>query len=144
VFGSLAPNWRDTAIVAGPLGWPGIAGYATEPAANFRERKDSRFLFQKALAVVEAGALVKMEVPESERDRLSLAYSGSGRPDNLYKLEEGKPTWALRACEDTRTEFNGGFIVAGAQCAHLNVYVEGRGAPIRVTIPFGTGEQACG
>jgi hypothetical protein len=53
-----------------------------------------------ALAVVERGALVKIVIPESERPRLSLSYSVSGRPDNLYKISEGKATWALRACED--------------------------------------------
>ena len=86
---------------------------------------------------------MKIVVPEPERDRLSLSYGLSGRSDNLYALRDGKPTWALRACKDAETQFNGGFIVAGPQCAGLDVYVEGRSTPIRVMIPFGTDRQAC-
>jgi hypothetical protein len=142
VVGTLASNWRDTATIAGPLAWPGIAGYANQPAADF-EKRNGRYFLQKALAVVEPGVLVKMVVPESERDRLSLSYGPSGRSDNLYALADGEPTWALRACKDTETQFNGGFIVAGVQCAALDVFVEGRSRPIRLYLPFGTGERAC-
>jgi len=142
VFGTLASNWRQYATIAGPLAWLGISGYATDPPPTFAIQ-NGRYLFKKALAVVERGALVKIVVPESEWTRLSLSYGVSGRPDNLYKISEGKSTWALRACEDTETQFNGGFIVGGAQCAALDVFVEGKNQPIRVFIPFGTGKRPC-
>lgn len=142
VFGTLASDWRQYATIAGPLAWLGISGYATDPPATFAIQ-DGRYLFKKALAVVERGALVKIVVPESERTRLSLSYGVSGRPDNLYKISEGKSTWALRACEDAETQFNGGFIVGGAQCAALDVFMEGKSQPIRVFIPFGTGKRPC-
>ena len=116
--------------------------FASQPADAFSGR-NGRYFLQKALAVVEAGALVKMEVPESARDRLALSYGLSGRSDNLYALADGHPTWALRACDDTETQFNGGFIVAGAQCAPLDVFVEGQSAPIRVTLSFGMGKDGC-
>jgi hypothetical protein len=143
VFGTLASDWRQHATIAGPLAWLGISGYAADPPATFAVQ-DGRYLFKKALAVVERGALVKIVVPESERPRLSLFYSASGtRPDNLYAIAEGKASWALRACEDTETQFNGGFIVGGAQCAALDVFVKGKSQPIRVFIPFGTGKRPC-
>jgi hypothetical protein len=143
VFGTLAPDWREHAAIAGPLAWLGVSGYARDSAATFAVQ-DGRYFFKKALAVVERGALVKIVVPESERTRLALFYSASGtRPDNLYKVSEGESTWALRACEDTETQFNGGFIVGGAQCAALDVFLEGKNRPIRVFIPFGTGKRAC-
>ena len=49
VLGTLASNWRDTAIIAGPLGWPGIVGYANQPAADFSVQ-NGRYFLQKALA----------------------------------------------------------------------------------------------
>jgi hypothetical protein len=143
VFGTLAPDWREHATIAGPLAWVGISGYRSDPPATFAVQ-DGRYIFKKALAVVERGALVKIVVPESERTRLSLFYSASGtKADNLYEISEGKSTWALRACKETETQFNGGFIVGGAQCAALDVFVEGRSQPIRVFIPFGTGTGLC-
>jgi hypothetical protein len=142
VFGTLASNWREYATRAGPISWLGISGYATDPPATFAEREGSRYLFKKALAVVESGALVKVEIPETERDRLSLYYSASGtRPDNLYKIGEGKRTWAFRGCDDRPTQFNGGFIVGGAQCAALDVFMEGKWRAVRVVLPFG--RRAC-
>jgi hypothetical protein len=141
VFGTLGSNWRENATRAGPLSWLGVSGYATDPPATFAER-EGHYLFKKALAVVEPGALVKVEVPENERDRLSLYYSASGtRPDNLYEIGEGKPTWAFRACEERPTQFNGGFIVGGAQCAALDVFMEGEWKPVHVFLPFG--RRAC-
>jgi hypothetical protein len=142
VFGTLSRDWRKHAVIAGPLAWLGTEGYAREPARRFRER-GSRYLFQKALAIVKAGALVKMVVPEGERDRLALTYGGAGHADNLYELSEGESSWKLRACNDTATQFNGGFVVAGAQCAEVDVFVEGRSEPIRAFIGFGTGAEPC-
>jgi hypothetical protein len=141
VFGTLASNWRDYATRAGTLSWLGVSGYATDRPAAFADR-DGRYLFKKALVVVEPGALVVVEVPDNERDRLSLYYSASGtRPDNLYEIGEGKPTWAFRGCDDTPTQFNGGFIVGGAQCAALDVFMSGKWKPVRVFLPFG--RRAC-
>jgi hypothetical protein len=136
VFGTLAPNWRKYAVVAGRLpGWAPPATRLSPRGASARATVAT--CFRRRLRLSEAGALVKLEVPEGERHRLSLAYGGAGPPDNLYALSEGKSSWALRACDDTETQFNGGFIVAGAQCAEVDVFVEGRNQPIRAFIPFG-------
>jgi len=35
------------------------------------------------------------------------------------------------------TQFNGGFVVAGARCAHFDVRIDGRTEPFRLDVPFG-------
>jgi hypothetical protein len=137
VFGTLGSDWRRHAVVVGPLAWLGTEGYASEPARHFRDRGGGRYLFQKALIVLEPRALVTVVVPVGERGRLALAYGGSSPADNLFELSEGEPRWSFRACADAETQFNGGFVVAGAQCAVLDISVQGRAEPMQASIGFG-------
>jgi hypothetical protein len=55
VFGTLASDGRQYATIAGPLAWLGVSGYATDPPAAFAAQ-DGRYLFKKALAMVDRGA----------------------------------------------------------------------------------------
>jgi hypothetical protein len=140
VQGRLAPNWRRLGtVVAGPLAWPYLGeSYRTQPASTFASRK-GRYQGQKALAVVDPGAVVRIVVPDSERGRLSLLYGSGSSEDgtNWYAVSEGTMSVTLRACRDRETQFAGGFVVAGPHCAAIDVHVRGRREPLHRLLPFG-------
>jgi hypothetical protein len=140
VYGTLPRGWRTTAVIAGPIAFHDLLNY-TDPA-RFAAR-DGRWPGQKSLAVVEAGALVTVVVPRDARGRLALHYGVTGTHDNLWAVSEGRSAWRFRACEDRATQFNGVFIVAGPQCATIEVLVEGASAPVRAAIPFGVPRSSC-
>ena len=148
VYGEIAPEVRKAAVAAGPLALLVVDGgrrAAFEPSEVV-----------KVLALVRSGETVTVVVPDSERPRLSLLYEFSRGPQRPLRLSDGTDSARLSACgrseewaqgrpyPDTReTQFNGGFFVRGADCALLDVWVEGRAAPLRLGVPFGTGDRPC-
>src|SRR5207253_998086 len=83
---------------------------------------------QKVLLVVAGKTTVRLVIPTSERRRLRLLYDPSSwSPSGLYRLSAGDDASVFQACPD-ETQFNGGFIVAGPQCARVLVYVGRRGS----------------
>ena len=142
VYGTLAEGWRDDAFVAGDLALVGLLGMADPFFSEGFEPRDGQYLGQKVLAVIEPGAVVTVVVPEAERQHLSLLYNPSNwTNNNLYSLSDGDGATTFVACTQEReTQFNGAFIVAGARCAALDLYIGERLEPIRVTASFGAGD----
>jgi hypothetical protein len=148
VYGEIAPEVRKAAVAAGPLALLVVDGgrrAAFEPSEVV-----------KVLALVRSSETVTVVVPDAERPRLSLLYEFSSGPQRPLRLSDGTESARLVACgrseewaqrqpyPDTReTQFNGGFFVRGAHCALLDVWVEGRAEPLRLGLPFGTGDRPC-
>jgi hypothetical protein len=146
VDGDLGDGWRARSVVAGPLALVALRHAATQPAADFR-RRGGGYQGLKVLAVVEAGATVTLTVPTAERRHLALLYDPAAwNEDNRYRLGDGDTAVTFQACPPAQTppgaggtQFNGGFLVAGARCAALEVSTPAWRTPRRVTVSFGAG-----
>jgi hypothetical protein len=146
VYGDLGDGWRAQSVVVGPLAFVALRYAATQPAADFR-RRGGGYQGLKALAVVAAGATVTLTVPPAERRHLALLYDPAAwKEDNHYRLGDGDTAVTFQSCPPEQTppgadgtQFNGGFLVAGARCATLEVSTPAWRAPWRVTVSFGAG-----
>jgi hypothetical protein len=151
----ISPLYKRRSIRAGPLVL--IAGeYAAMPRAEFRAvpGRPGRYYPQKTLLLARAGSVVTLSVPRAERRHVALTY----RPSDWkvpyargYRLQDGEASVMFRACAASEpsfvlgrkrpvgrwTEFNGGFIVAGARCVTLHVRAGRRLVPVRLS--FGAG-----
>ena len=134
----------DPATVhAGPLSWPYLRSNERDfPAA--RAGRDRRYQGHKELALLAAGARVRVVIPAAERSTLSYHVTRRGlRSDNWYKISDGASTVLLRACRRTPSQFPGFFIVSQRRCAAIDIFVDGRPKPLRRYLPFGTRRGAC-
>jgi hypothetical protein len=146
VYGDLGDGWRKQSVVVGPLAFVALRYAATQPSADFR-RRGGHYQGLKVLAVVEAGATVTLTVPAAERRHLALLYDPAAwKEDNRYRLGDGDTAVTFQSCPPEQTppgadgtQFNGGFLVAGARCATLEVATPAWRTPRRVTVSFGAG-----
>jgi hypothetical protein len=150
------PNPYRNTIVAGAVAWPGIEALATDargrsgpPAATYSPRQGLAFA-QDNLAAVTDGAVVRVSIPTSERGRLSLDYTYiPPRIGGRFRVADGASQVTFHGCspgsnDAPSTLFEGGFIVAGAQCAEVDVYASTNNhRPLVRRIPFGVPRRAC-
>jgi hypothetical protein len=157
VYGTLDPRgWREHSVVAGPLVFWAADDYAGQPASLFtpvRGRSD-RYRGLKLLVLVRPDAVATVVVPASARRKVALLYNPAAWNDrNEYRIEDGDSAVGFEACKkgetigtgsplNEMTQFNGGFLVAGARCVPLDVLVRGQPRAIRVTLSFGAGRCA--
>ena len=141
VYGALAPDWQKSAVPAGPV-WFYFFGTHGRPA-EFAHIRGNRYRYRpfKVLAIVRAGVVATATVPPEERARLALFYAPNQSVHRALRISEGQRSVTFEACADQDTQFNGGFVVAGAHCAALDVRVQGSDAPVRIALPFGV--RAC-
>jgi hypothetical protein len=155
IYGDLGLDWRDRSVVVGPIAFVGLPGTATAPRRDFEPLEGGGFRSIKALAVVDQGAEVTVTIAPEDRAHVSLLYDPSAFKDlNAYSIADGEGAVTFRACAkgeespvgapDGPTQFNGGFVVDGPQCAALDVLIAGRGLPKRVNVAFGRGACASG
>lgn len=148
----LPAGWRrpsNGTIVGGPIAWRAL-GRATYAAGELAPRHGLGHGV-KAIAEVTAGAVVRVVIPANERTRLSLNYTNVSPRDarqNLYGVADGARQVTFKACsagygDGPQTQFAGGFIVAGAQCARIDIYTSASNQPIRRRIPFGVPARSC-
>jgi hypothetical protein len=147
VYGELRPAARRNAITVGPL-------------SLLVADSDRRAWFEpagvaKVLVLVRSGETVTVVVPEDERRRLSMLYAFEPGPMRPLRFADGTPSvrfsacrpgeeWGERPYPDPReTQFNGGFFVRGAQCATLDVWVDGVAERSRLELGFGRGGRPC-
>jgi hypothetical protein len=158
VEGQLAADWRSAAagaIIAGPIAWPYLARAASDARHRLRPVPPSYALWHglapalKVLAVVDAGAAVRVSVPPDERARLSLAftYPSPTPTHDHFPIGDGATDVTFVPCSRAYlhgpTQFTGLFIVAGAQCARLDVYPGSARRPIVRQVPFGVPARSC-
>jgi hypothetical protein len=143
-------------IVAGPIAWPGIETLATgasgrggPPAPTYSPRQGLAFA-QDNLAAVTDGAVVRLSIPAGERGRLSLDYTYlPPRNGGRFRVADGASQVTFHGCPPGSNDapsslFEGGFIVAGAQCAEVDVYAGASNSrPLVRRIPFGVPRRAC-
>ena len=137
VSGGLGSNWRDGAVVAGPVAFVDLRLAATpSPLVSPRDRTG----IVKALIVLDAGTSVRLAVAGAARRHARLMYTaeslGLGRRN--APLRVGTPSVMLTACSGRDTQFNGGFIVDGRRCVPLEISQPGRSTE-RITISLGAG-----
>jgi hypothetical protein len=157
VYGTLDdPTWRKHSVIAGPLVFYSADQYAEQPASLFAPvpAQNGHYAGQKLLVFVRRGAVATVIVPESQRRYAALLYNPADFNDsNEYRIEDGESAVTFKACKkgeaspvggplNAMTQFNGGFIVAGARCLLLEVLVRGEQRTIPVTLSFGAGRCA--
>lgn len=128
------------ALTFGPVSFDNMADWLP---ANPPTAEDGRYPGLKYPAGVssEVNRLV-LVVPEDARAHFALLFEGPFRGDNLYEIGGGHDAVIFEPCDDANiTWFNGGFIVAGSQCAPLDVYINEESEATRILLPFQ--EDAC-
>jgi len=129
VGGSLPAGWQSSAIHSGALtlfsfGQVRAGGReSTLSSSDLRPVRD-----MKMLALVRPGSVVTISVPPDERTRLALAYAVGQAPTDVAG---GYRSTTFVACKEPSgvgsgaagwTQFNGGLLAAGPQCATLDVH----------------------
>lgn len=146
-------NWVSAstgAVNAGPIGWPVLRNFAlSNSASTYRTRRGlARGI--KGLAAVTRGRVARVVVPASERTRLSLDYTPL-QPRAIingyayFRVSDGAGEAVFHACPQGGrwTPFAGFFIVAGAQCAVLDIYTTASAQPLVRRVPFGVPGRSC-
>ena len=150
------PAWRKHSVFAGPLVFYSADQYAEQPASLFAPIDgNDRYAGQKLLVLLRRGAVATVDVPESERSHAALLYNPDAWNDaNAYRIQDGESAVTFKACKKRQTapvggrpltamtQFNGGFVVAGARCLPLDVRVRGEDQiiPVKVKLSFGAGD----
>ncbi len=135
-------SWRQS-VFAGPLAIVWVRPAARAPASQFGKTAQG-YPTGKYLVVVKLNHTVTLSVPSSERGRVSLLYDPSAfTPAGPVSAGEHTVTFAacMRQSQEwaAGTQFNGGIIVAGAQCITLQVTDSQHSFERRLRIPFGEG-----
>jgi hypothetical protein len=154
VFGTLDdPAWQKHTITAGPLSFYDADQYAPMGLANLDPipGRSGYYSGQKLLLLVRPGVVATVVVPDSARPYAALLYNPADWNDrNQYKIKDGESAVTFKACKKgetapaggpakAMTQFNGGFVVAGARCVPLEVHVRGEERSIPVALRFGSG-----
>jgi hypothetical protein len=147
-----ATGWKTHSVFAGPLVFYYADQFAGQPASDFAPipAGSSHYAGQKLLVLLRRGAVATVLVPESERRNAGLLFDPAEWNDrNTYRIEDADSAVRFKACKKggkstvgapptAMTQFNGGFVVAGARCLPLEVRVPGR-ETIPVSLSFGAG-----
>jgi hypothetical protein len=154
VFGTLdSRGWQAHSVIAGPLAFYYADQFAEQPDSVFAPLRgqEGSYAGQKLLVLVRRGAVVTVVIPESIRSDAALLYDPAAWNDrNAYRIEDGESAVTFKACKrgetapaggprNAMTQFNGGFVVAGARCVPLEVHVRGEERSISVALRFGSG-----
>ena len=142
VYGELPAGWEAQTVFAGPLGFFDLHRNLLEARYTPLRGTTRRYEAIKVLLLVKGGASATLTVPREERRQVALLYAPPlARGGIGVSVAEGHAAVTFRACPASEdppyTQFNGGFVVAGARCAQVNVTVEGRSEPFVLRIPFG-------
>jgi hypothetical protein len=147
VSGDLGPDWRSQTILLGPVGFV-ARSYARAPKSDFAPLRPGRYPAQKVLLLVRRATTVTVSVvPHVRTPHAALLYNPANWTDrNAYRVTDGDKAMTFHACEGVYsvfphgyTQFNGGFVVAGPGCVHVDIHVPGESRRYRVVLSFGAG-----
>jgi hypothetical protein len=129
-FGGLAANYRERALVLGPLALGNVRTYeASQPLPG---HVGKRYGAYEIIAIVRHGAKVTIRLPRSEWTTVGLLYDPSKfRDDGAYLIKDMAQVARLEACRSSSfnhgvSQFDGGFVVTRPQCVHFTVTAGGR------------------
>jgi hypothetical protein len=150
------PEPTTDAIVAGPIAWPDLRTLASDhrphggsPATAYAPVDGLAFQVEGLVALTD-GTTARVQIPANESRRLSLDYTGL-QPRNAagrYNVSDGASRVTFHACSrlpngPPSSLFEGGFIVAWAQCARVDVYTGTSRQPVARQIAFGVRGSTC-
>jgi hypothetical protein len=133
-------DWRRGSLRAGSVWvylWGAVANDGHTgllPASRLAAVSSGEFNGWKTMLIVPAGHSVVLRVASASLPRLRLAFQLPLNPP--MRLAEGQVAERFVPCPSGRTYFNGGLIVAGAQCAQLEVSGQ-TPTPVRLVAAFG-------
>jgi hypothetical protein len=147
------------ALAASAIAVSGIRFAGLREAAGLRASDlaalHNRYLAYKAVTEVDAGRDMTVAVAPASRTYARLLYDPrSFRDDGRYLLADGELRVRFSSCAASqprrsgggavgaRTQFNGGFVVAGRRCVSLLIASNANPRPARISIPFG--RRRCG
>jgi hypothetical protein len=134
-------------------GWPGLAPDDAPPLVRERMGERSLYSADEMAFVVRGDRAVTVAIPESERRHASLLFDtirfrwkGADAEFverfGLAQVSDGRPAVRVEPCRSGPTLFGRGFVVAGARCLPLDVWVDGEAKPMRTLISFAMGACA--
>jgi hypothetical protein len=142
VGGDLPSDWRRYTVAAGPLTLYYWNASTLTNSGAFRARAPGRYEPIKILALVSGPRTVTLSVPLGERRKVALVYGPVSERRQAIRVSDGRAATTFQGCpfysDSEDTQFNGGFVVAGAQCATFDVRVEGLRDAMKLSVPFGT------
>lgn len=128
VGGSLPAGWQSSSIHSGALTLFSFGQALARGRESILSPSDLRPIGDvKMLALVRPGSVVTISVPADEHTRLALAYAVGQSPTGVA---DGYRSTTFVACNQPSgagpgaagwTQFNGGLVAAGPQCATLDV-----------------------
>lgn len=151
---SVPRGYRLSSVTIGPLslysfGQIRASGRrSTAPASRFGSVGVDRYRLDRFWAILRPGQWATVSVPATERGVLSLAYDATlwsrGGWDGTAHVAQGDASVTFSACPRKEAQghpplivYDGGLIVAGARCAHLEVLARGWRKPRTVVIALG-------
>jgi hypothetical protein len=140
VSGALPAGWRSSSLKAGDITlylWGAVdedGHRGLLPAHRFAPVSPGRYNGWKMMLIAPAGHAVEISVALASLPRVRLAFElGLG---GAARLSDGESRVQLDACP-RRAFYNGGLLVAGAQCARLDVLDRATGRTSHVVAAFG-------
>ena len=146
-YGDLGPDWRQRALLAGPIAFVGMRdGTRHVPPAP-----PGRSWPLKLLVVLEPGQVTTITIAARARSVAALAYDQaslrrvSAAAGTHAPLSAGEPSVRFEACArphvgkrwNRGTQFPGYFLVSGRRCVAVTMRVDGEPAALRRTLRFG-------
>lgn len=128
--GGLAADYRERALVLGPLALSNVRTY--EAGQSLPGHVGKRYGAYEIIAVVRHGAKVAIRLPRSEWATVGLLYDPSRfREDGAYLIKDMTQVARLEACKSASfnqgvSQFDGGFVITRPQCVHFTVSAGGR------------------
>jgi hypothetical protein len=139
-YGGVPAESRAAALRVGPISL-GSLGAITRDQLPLARLGQSRFPALESIAVIEAGAAVTVAIPAHERQFVGFIYTQDKfRADGAYRIRDLDWVVRFQACRDPNFnkgigQFDGGVVVAGRRCFHLDFYIDGRGGVVRRRVP---------
>lgn len=146
----LPADWERTrAVRTGPIAFYFFTTVASVQARAFSAIRGRRAFYRplKVLAIVDSGDAVTVSIPDAYRSRVAFAYAVDSLGWQLarpaMRVVDGQSVVRFTPCvgsDRTQTQFGGGFVIDGRQCARLEVRVADSSEPLVMALPFG---RAC-
>jgi hypothetical protein len=141
-FGGVSAESQRQALRVGPLSLGSLRTIRLSQLPALRPGQQRVYPLE-SIAVIDAGAVATVAVPASERRFVGLIYDQDKfRPDGRYRLRD--LDWVVRfeACQDPSfnhglSQYDGGVVVAGRRCFHLDFWTGSRSRKVRRRVPAG-------